>query len=258
MEYKIKSQDPAVSLHDCVVNRIIFGEDIIFEFDDGIDIPKQNSQNHTNHHMHTGKAAVVLGNGIYKSGISYLEKDEKAKISAEELETTELEILSFEFDQNTGEIKISADADRSLYFELVFSAESVEYCWDEFTDTAWFDGAEEIRKAQNIYKNGKSLIDFNLKVFLGLVAVLVPVFAGYIVLGDIFGLICFLVVSFAFFSVFPALILATVGVSMLIDAQKRGYGDIKDYLFVGILEILYNLGWIGFYFVGFFSKLFVE
>ena len=190
MEYKIETHDPAVSLHDCIADRIIFGEDIIFEFDDGIDIPKQNSHNSTGHDMRTGKAAVVLKKGVYKSGISYLEKDEKAKISAEELETTELEILSFEFDQNTGEIKISADSDRRLYLELVFSAESVEYCWNEFTDTAWFDGYEKESWRVKIFDAGKAMISFNGKVLIRLTAAVVLAFILTWLFGEMFA-VCY-------------------------------------------------------------------
>ena len=131
----------AVSLHDCEISEIIFGEDVILMFDDGFDVFGDCPQNGTYKNMRTGKAAVILENARFISGEISLDDEEKSrKITADELAELELDILDFrEFPES---VMLECDAfqdDKDAGFcEVEIACNGVRFCWNEFTEEAWF------------------------------------------------------------------------------------------------------------------------
>lgn len=117
----------------------------------------------------------------------------------------------------------------------------------------------ENKKTQILYNTGETLTRFNLKVFLGLVIVWPPTLAlEYFADNTLARVITLVVALFSILSVFPAVVIAFIGICLLLCAKICGYDnadDIKDGLTLGIVEILYNLGWILFFIFELFPAL---
>lgn len=138
MEWKFTAEN-AVTLHDCGISEIIFGEDVILMFDDGFDVFADCPQNGTGKNMRTGKAAVILDNARFISGEISLD-DEARQITADELSELELGILDFR--ELPDSVLLECDAFRdgkdAGFCEVEFACKGVRFCWNEFTDEAWF------------------------------------------------------------------------------------------------------------------------
>lgn len=148
MEWKFISDNcDSISLHDCDISEFVFGEDVVLIFEDGFDVAAQNLLNETGRHKRTGKAAAVLKNGRYISGEMSLGRvynsagegftDECRSIEKNELSELELEVLDFKFEDGTAFFVGDSWKEHS-FCELKFSCEKVIFCWNEFTDDAWF------------------------------------------------------------------------------------------------------------------------
>lgn len=136
MNWEIATYDDNISLHDNLVDAIIIDENITFIFNDGFDVTKEHSKNSTGRHKHTGKSAVIMKNAKYINGESY---DTSLSISLDKMKALNLEILSFDFDKQSKIVKIDADTHNpcdSCTFTI--RCTEVIYCWNEFTDDAWF------------------------------------------------------------------------------------------------------------------------
>ena len=139
MNFKITAES-GVTLHDCEITEWIFGEDITMLFGDGFDVFEDCPQNDTGRHKRTGKAAVVLKSADFVSGKLYLENNEEKQIDKNDLTELELEILDFKILPDS--VILECDAWKNEkdagFCELEFSCEKVLYCWNEYTDDAWF------------------------------------------------------------------------------------------------------------------------
>ena len=140
MDWKYKSDNfRGVSLHDCAISRWIFREDIVCEFEDGFDVFADNAQNSTGRHKRTGKSAVILKNAAFVSG-ELSDDNGTAAITRSDISGLELDVLDFKRFPDT--VLFACDAFRdgrdAGFCELEFSCSEVIYCWNDYTDDAWF------------------------------------------------------------------------------------------------------------------------
>ncbi len=149
MDWKFASDDiDSISLHDCDISAFEFGEDIVLMFEDGFDVAALNPLNETGRHKRTGKAAVVLKNGRFISAEhpSYEDRDGSIvpakKIKQSELSALDLEVYGFEEFEN-GVLTLACYAwspkgGRTAFCHVKLSCDGLLFCWNEFTDDAWF------------------------------------------------------------------------------------------------------------------------
>lgn len=146
MDWKYRSDDyQTVSLHDCILNKLCSDEDgLSLIFEDGIDICAENPLNETGRHKRTGNAAVALKNGRFLRGTLYISdavgnKEEKP-LREEEIAAVEPEIK--DFTRYPDSVFLACEAwlaPREYCFcTIEFACTGVEFCWNEFTDDAWF------------------------------------------------------------------------------------------------------------------------
>lgn len=141
MEWKCTSNIfDSVTLHDCTITRLIFGGDIICELDDGFDVFADCPQNDTGRHKRTGKAAMILQNADFLRGALYVSDKDEMPLNKDEIAALDLEVLDIK--RYTDSVLLACDAWKTkygdCYCELEFSCSDVIYCWNEFTEDAWF------------------------------------------------------------------------------------------------------------------------
>lgn len=141
MNWNYKTNESTITLHDHEITEWIFGEDITMIFEDGFDVFADCALNDTGRHKLTGKSAVILKNGKFVSGFISLGFVD-IHIALEELLKLDLEVLDFKRLPNG--VVLDCDAwDREThkdagFCEVEFSCKDVLFCWNEFTDDAWF------------------------------------------------------------------------------------------------------------------------
>lgn len=140
MDWKYKSDNfRGVSVHDCEISEWVFGEDIVCVFEDGFDVFADDPQNDTGRHKRTGKAAVVLKNAAFRSG-ELSDDNGTATITQADIAGLELDVLDFK--NLPDAVLFACDAFRdgrdAGFCELEFSCSEVLYCWNDYTDDAWF------------------------------------------------------------------------------------------------------------------------
>lgn len=139
MNWKFKTEDNNISLHDHLISSMSIGKDIVLIFDDGFDVTKENIYNQTGCHKRTGSSAVILHDAIYVKGVKFLTEASETNIAIEELGNIDFEVLEFCYDSITKKVEICGDAwDECLFSKLEFTCNKVSYCWNEFVDNAWF------------------------------------------------------------------------------------------------------------------------
>lgn len=145
MEWRYVSDDwESVSLHDYDITDIEINEDIILNYADGFDICAENPLNDTERHKHTGKAAVVLKNGAFLSAEYPSYEDGKLgtvpaqNIGLEELLTLDLEVYSFDLKNGIFTLECNVWQSEKSFLTARFKCEKPLFCWNEFTDDAWF------------------------------------------------------------------------------------------------------------------------
>ena len=140
MDWKYKSDNfRGVSLHDCSISGWICGKDTVVEFEDGFDVFSDNPENITGRHKRTGKSAVVLKNAAFISGEL---SDDNGTAALKQADIAGLELDVLDFKRFPDSVLIACDAFRdgrdSGFCELEFSCSEVLYCWNDYTDDAWF------------------------------------------------------------------------------------------------------------------------
>lgn len=140
-QWKVITEDDNISLHDCIISGIDFGEDIILYFEDGFYVTKDNGNNATGRHKLTGESVVVLHQAQDFKSVKYLEDDTAINLEKTKINKIDFEILDFSFDKKTGQVKISGmawDEEGNVFSELEAKACGVTYCWNELIEDAWF------------------------------------------------------------------------------------------------------------------------
>ena len=140
-QWKVITEDDNISLHDCIISRIDFGNDIVLHFEDGFNVTKDNACNSTKRHKLTDESAVVLHQAKDFKGVKYLKDDTAINLEKTEINKIDFEILDFSFDKETGQVKISGrawDEEGDVFSELEAKACRVTYCWNELIEDAWF------------------------------------------------------------------------------------------------------------------------
>lgn len=142
MDWKYRSDDcRSVSLHDHSLTECLHnGEELLLMFDYGFDVCAENPLNETGRHKHTGKAAVALKNGRFLVGTLYGLANEEKPLREDELAALMIDVLDFK--RYPDSVLLMCDAwvtVHEYYFcEIEFACAGVEFCWNEFTDDAWF------------------------------------------------------------------------------------------------------------------------
>lgn len=142
MDWKYRSDDcRSVSLHDHELTECLpDGGELLLMFEDGFDVCAENPLNETGWHKHTGKAAVALENGRFLRGTLYISDKDEKPLREEDIGAMELEVLDFK--RYPDSVFLACDAwvaaRECCYCEIEFACSSVEFCWNEFTEDAWF------------------------------------------------------------------------------------------------------------------------
>lgn len=140
MDWKYVSEDGGVTLHDCVITKLRHENGTLLIFEDGFDVFSDDPQNDTGRHKRTGKAAVFLKNGQFLRGRLCISENEEKPLREDELAALGLEVLDCK--RYPDSVFLACDAwhtaDGCCYCEIEFTCTAVLYCWNEFTDDAWF------------------------------------------------------------------------------------------------------------------------
>lgn len=139
IDWKYRAVDQ-IEMHDHAITEWEFGKDITLIFKDGFDVYSDCPQNDTGRHKHTGKAAVVLKNGTLVSGKRFF-KDLELSVGENDLNGLFIEVIDFKqlLDGVFFACDAFTDGSNNMWFcTLEFSCEEVIFCWNEFTDDAWF------------------------------------------------------------------------------------------------------------------------
>lgn len=149
MDWRSVSDDiDSISLHDCDISEYFFGEDIALIFEDGFDVAAPNPMNDTGRHKRTGRAAVLLKGGRLLSAEYPSYEDNNGdtvpakEITQSELPSLELEVYGID-DYENGILTLacydwSPDGGRTALCRLKLFCDELLFCWNEFTDDAWF------------------------------------------------------------------------------------------------------------------------
>ena len=132
-----------ISLHDYDISEFVFGRDITLGFVDGFDVCKENPQNLSGRHKHTGNAAVILKNGAFLSAEYPSFEDNGKEIPAQSIEFSELSGLELEvfdhyFENGIFTLECTAWNSKGSFCKVNFTCEKPLFCWNEFTEDAWF------------------------------------------------------------------------------------------------------------------------
>lgn len=142
MLWKYRSDDyRSVSLHDHDLTECLSdGGELLLMFNYGFDVCAENPLNETGRHKHTGKAAVALKNGRFLEGTLYTSDKEEKPLREEEIGTLTIEVLDFKRYPDSAFLACDAwHAEHGVcYCQIEFACSGVEFCWNEFTDDAWF------------------------------------------------------------------------------------------------------------------------
>lgn len=139
MDFKYCAET-GVTLHDCSITEWILQEYITMVFEEGFDVFANCPQNDTGRHKRTGKSAVILKNSDFISGKVYLANNEEKQLNKTEFTGLELDVLDLKILPDSVILACDAwkDGKDAGYCEAELSCEKVLYCWNEYTDDAWF------------------------------------------------------------------------------------------------------------------------
>lgn len=142
MDWKYRSDDcRSVSLHDCDITECLSEADgLSLIFESGFDVFAENPLNETGRHKRTGKSAVALKNGRFLQGTLYISDKEEKPLCEEDIAAVEPEILDFK--RYPDSVFLACDVWSedygACYCQIEFACSGVTFCWNEFTDDAWF------------------------------------------------------------------------------------------------------------------------
>lgn len=153
MNWRYITESEEITLHDCIVTGWVFGEDIALNFEGGFDVYSDNPLNNTGRHKRTGESAVILKNAKFISAefpaytVTHSDKTTE-EIPAKEVTFDEIakfadaEILSSDYENGVFTLEGLAEIQHGFckngFFRVLISCDKPLYCWNEFTDDAWF------------------------------------------------------------------------------------------------------------------------
>ena len=140
-----------ISLHDHFIGEILVENgDILLVFNEGFDVVKTHLLNDTGKSKLTTKSQVILKNASYSKGaVSYTiqKRDEKDVYVNRPFDFTvllddsnEFEVLGFEF--KNGMLKLDGMLN-SEFADIYFACTDVVFCWNDYSEDAWFEGWSE-------------------------------------------------------------------------------------------------------------------
>ncbi|MCL2638798.1 MAG: hypothetical protein FWD48_10575 [Oscillospiraceae bacterium] len=140
--WKYKSCDNQnISLHDHSIDKIFLdNDDIILFFSEGFDVVKTHELNNTGKSKHTTASQIVLKNAKFIRGFI---GEEEIKFDSLINLTCDFEILEFNSGEKTFSIYANSCSykpkyDRE-YAEIEFSCSEVLFCWNDYSNNAWFE-----------------------------------------------------------------------------------------------------------------------
>ena len=147
-----------ISLHDHFIDTIqTNGNDILLIFDDGFDVVKTHPLNDTGKSKRATASQIILRNSKFLKGTIYHWEWQEKKSKQEEIDlawffnsTCSFEVLdwtlNFKAEDSTVSLNGNMCWENSLkreYSELEFSCLDVLFCWNDYSEDAWFEGWPE-------------------------------------------------------------------------------------------------------------------
>lgn len=151
--WKIKTNDNRISLHDCIISCENSIKGIVFHFDEGFNVLKENEHNNTGQHKTTGESLLLLKNStwiscITESSIVTMHNKtiqlEPKEIPFQEILAYKMEIMSYEIALENNIVKVEVliqgfyQQETSNYATITIQADELVFCWNEFVADAWF------------------------------------------------------------------------------------------------------------------------
>jgi len=151
--WKYKSCDiENISLHDHFIDEILVnGNDILLMFGEGFDVVKTHSLNDTGKSKHTTKSQIVLKNSKFLKGVIHHEQQqEEFDIDGLLNSTCSFEVLDWTLNFKVGDEIVTLfgnmcweNSNKREFSELEFSCSDVLFCWNDYSEDAWFEGWSE-------------------------------------------------------------------------------------------------------------------
>ncbi|MCL2368273.1 MAG: hypothetical protein FWC72_04695 [Oscillospiraceae bacterium] len=152
--WKYESCDfETISLHDHYIDEIrLDDKNILLVFDEGFDIVKTHALNDTGKSKRTTASQVILRDGTLTKGIVLRYIGAEKRGTEEEIDLTWLlnfthgiEVHSFNVEDSSfflysHEIQWE---DKMDFLTLEFSCSEVLFCWNDYSEDAWFEGWPE-------------------------------------------------------------------------------------------------------------------
>ena len=140
-----------ISLHDHLISKVSCEKnDILLMFDEGFDVVKTHPLNNTGKSKHTTSSLVVLKNARFSDGkVCYIvtQKDMETysvnrpfDFSTLTNDLGELEVLQFEIKDEKFKLDVALNGE---FAEVCFLCSDVIFCWNDYSDDAWFENWEE-------------------------------------------------------------------------------------------------------------------
>ena len=157
--WKYESSDfENISLHDNFIDKIqAEGNDILLIFDEGFDVVKTHPLNDTGKSKRTTTSQIILRNAKFLKGIIYYwtQKDKQTEQESIDLEwlmnsTCSFEVLDWalNFKMEDGVVLLKGimcweNSPKKEYSQIEFSCHDVLFCWNDYSEDAWFEGWPE-------------------------------------------------------------------------------------------------------------------
>jgi hypothetical protein len=151
--WKYQSSDVEnISLHDQVIDEIqTHDDDILLIFNEGFDVVKTHPLNDTGKSKHTTASQIILRNAEFLKGITHHWAGQEKKSEQEEFDiawflksTCSFEVLDLDFNAEDGVVSLNGNmcleiSPKMEYSELEFSCNEFLFCWNDYSEDAWFE-----------------------------------------------------------------------------------------------------------------------
>ena len=144
-----------ISLHDNFIDKIqTERNDILLIFNEGFDVVKTHPLNDTGKSKRTTASQIILRNSKFSKGIIHHSERQKKRSEQEEIDfawllnsTCYFEVLDWvlNFKVEAGVVSLKGNmcwenSPKREYSELEFSCSDVLFCWNDYSEDAWFEG----------------------------------------------------------------------------------------------------------------------
>ena|GEM_PF-1218566 len=155
--WKYQSSDHEhISLHDHAIDEIVtIDNDILLTFNDGFDVICTHPLNDTEKSKHTTTSQIILKNAFFVGGeVDYAVEITKQKANEaysvhrsfnfSTLLDVFVDFTVLQFDVVSGVFSLhgllNSKYDSCEYANLRFNCSDVVFCWNDYSEDAWFEG----------------------------------------------------------------------------------------------------------------------